>query len=392
MSLRAVRIAIENVGCFESIEMQFNRGFNIICGQNGIGKTTILEALSSLYATWHGRSLTRNANASSGKVHFEFLSNESQLHQGEAPVNRWLPEDNTAGFSTGLEHLVKEFIYIKASRDILYKKLTAVSRDEEKNESVVQQGLPMGLINDDLKNWFVNRYIFFDKVGSLSEMQIGNYKLALESMSLLDSTVNFSTVDASTFNIMLRTRDGVIPMEYLSSGYRTTFYTILGIIKELELRRYPESANRYSGIVLIDEVDLHLHPEWQRKIVDILRQSFPLAQFIVTTHSPHVIQMAGSGEVIALIRGPHGRPQHNHLPELPYGFQGWTVEEILEDVMGLPTTKSAPFDEAMQQFESALLQEDEGQLRTSLDTLELMLHPSSPIRKLLRLQAGPVLG
>lgn len=54
------------------------------------------------------------------------------------------------------------------------------------------------------------------------------------------------------------------------------------------------------GIVLIDELDLHLHPEWQRQVVETLRDLFPQIQFITTTHSPFVVQAAREGEVLVL--------------------------------------------------------------------------------------------
>jgi predicted ATP-binding protein involved in virulence len=250
----------------------------------------------------------------------------------------------------------------------------------------------VGIRNNDLKNWFVNRFMFSSNAGSLTELQRHNYYMAIECMSTMEPSVRFATVDASTFNIMVETNDGVIPMEFLSSGFRATFYTILGIIKEIELRKIPIRAGDFAGTIAIDEIDLHLHPTWQRQIARVLRTTFPATQFIMTTHSPHVIQAAESGEVIALVRNDEGRPTYNPLPNLPYGFQGWTVEEILEDVMRVPSTKSPLFETAIQNFDQALSEENQKSLAEHLGILEQMLHPKSPLRKLLRLQAAPVLG
>jgi hypothetical protein len=283
-------------------------------------------------------------------------------------------------------------MYIKANRDLFYSRLQAIGRDPEKPTHQLWNETAAGLQNSDLKNWFVNRFLFSGKAGSLTERQILNYHMAIECMSIMEPSVRFATVDASTFNIMVETNDGVIPIEFLSSGFRATFYTILGIIKEIELRGIAVQARDFAGAIAIDEIDLHLHPTWQRQIARVLRTAFPEAQFIITTHSPHVIQVAESGEVIALVRSDDGRPTFNRLPNLPYGFQGWTVEEILEDVMRVPTTKSPLFEREMQNFDKALREEDQQELARHLEILEQMLHPGSALRKLLRLQAAPVLG
>lgn len=87
-------------------------------------------------------------------------------------------------------------------------------------------------------------------------------------------------------------------------------------------------ASNFDGVILIDEIELHLHPEWQGKICSILTKTFPQAQFIVSTHSPHVIQTAEINQVIAL-SGKNGHLEKSTVDIAPYGFKGWTIEEIL---------------------------------------------------------------
>ncbi len=77
------------------------------------------------------------------------------------------------------------------------------------------------------------------------------------------------------------------------------------------------------GIVLIDELDLHLHPRWQRRVVDNLRETFPNLQFIVTTHSPFIIQALRPGELIDLNERE------------PAEYENQPIEDITEFVMGV---------------------------------------------------------
>lgn len=58
----------------------------------------------------------------------------------------------------------------------------------------------------------------------------------------------------------------------------------------------------FDGIIMIDEIDIHLHPQWQAKIVNVLKETFPNAQIIATTHSPSVLQTAKAEEIIPLYK------------------------------------------------------------------------------------------
>ena len=80
------------------------------------------------------------------------------------------------------------------------------------------------------------------------------------------------------------------------------------------------------GVVLIDELDLHLHPKWQRRIVEALRRTFPALQFIASTHSPFIIQGLREGQIINL--------DDREQPEKPPVYNE-PVEDIVEDVQGV---------------------------------------------------------
>jgi predicted ATP-binding protein involved in virulence len=116
------------------------------------------------------------------------------------------------------------------------------------------------------------------------------------------------------------------PAHLLSDGQRT----ILAMTADIAYRTAvlnPHLGDRAiletPGIVLIDELDLHLHPNWQRKIIKALRTTFPLIQFIATTHSPTIVQSLQPGEVINLNDYDMGE------------YYDKSIEDILEWVMGV---------------------------------------------------------
>jgi predicted ATP-binding protein involved in virulence len=180
-----------------------------------------------------------------------------------------------------------------------------------------------------LKRWLANRFLFAVHQGSLSDIELANFEFAKRCFSILDPRVEFSSVEAATFDVFVNTPQGRVPFEYLSSGFRAALAMLLGIIREIEVRRLEMLAREFDGVILIDELDLHLHPTWQRLIVRALKDAFPRTQFIVTTHSPHMIQNAERGEVIALINDDEGNPRVANFELSEFGFKGWTIEEIL---------------------------------------------------------------
>jgi AAA domain, putative AbiEii toxin, Type IV TA system len=171
----------------------------------------------------------------------------------------------------------------------------------------------------------------------------------------------------------------------LGDGYRATTTWTLDLMSWWLLHD-EEPAHGFNaadlvGIVIIDELEQHLHPRWQRTILPDLRELFPKIQFIVATHSPLV---ASSCEDVAVHRLQNGE----HTIHAPFG---WRAEDVY-DMMGLPTSRADPFTERLARFEKLdrkrlkkrLSKKDKAELRTI--ELELRDLPGTdPVRLMLRL-------
>jgi predicted ATP-binding protein involved in virulence len=107
--------------------------------------------------------------------------------------------------------------------------------------------------------------------------------------------------------------------------------------------RYPESENPLAepAIVLVDEIDLHLHPKWQRKLISYLTERFPNTQFIVTAHSPLIVQAAADANIVLL------RQEGDHvvIDNDVEAIRGWRIDQVLtSDLFGLETARPPKFD------------------------------------------------
>ncbi len=133
------------------------------------------------------------------------------------------------------------------------------------------------------------------------------------------------------------TKDRVdLDVAELAPGEKTVMLLFADIARRLAMAALtPLNRLEAEGIILIDELELHLHPAWQRMVPEKLPQVFPNVQFVVTTHSPQVLSAIEPGKVVVLQRAPDG----TMTVERPTTF-GRTSDLILEAVLGVPERKS----------------------------------------------------
>lgn len=388
--IRIQNIQISSIGPINDLDLRFDNHFNIICGQNGIGKTTILDCLAQSFSINQG-SVKRTAGIDKGKWDIQ-LTIDKETKNRTFEITSFHPNESTRSSSymdnIGFYENSNDVIVFKTHRDIQYKKLSALSTDKLKDKGEFAKETLSGSLPDDLKNWFINRFLFSAQPKTLDENQLKNYELAQACFNTLNSNISFSKVIPNTFDILLNTPSGEIYFEYLSSGYKSCLAVLLGLIKEIELRyRNPSKFIKdFNGVVFIDELDLHLHPEWQAKIYNALKAILPKAQIFTSTHSPHIIQVAKPNEIIALTLDDQMKIKSNPLINKEFGCQGWTVEEILTDVMGMIETRTDTYLDAMSNFNEALETENYDFAKAQFEIIDRMLHPQDSLKKILKIQ------
>ncbi|CAI8764289.1 Septu protein PtuA [Pseudomonas sp. IT-P44] len=380
--MKIEKITIRDVGGINNLSLPLNPRMNILCGPNGIGKTTILECIAHCFSNGETLILRRNVLAESSEIQAELIHNSVEI-----PVNFTFTqyEPNEGAQIHGNTTYSGYLLSLKTTRTFAYAPLQSINRDVDKPIYSIWQESRNGVSVHDIKNWFVNRYLYSAHPGALSEAQMENFELAKKCFSALNSEFSFNRVIASTNEILVDSPSGSIYYEFLSSGFKSCLAIFFGIIKEIEFRFAGVRAVDFEGIVLIDEVELHLHPEWQYKIANLLTEIFPMIQFVVTTHSPHVIQSAERNQILAL-ETQNGRVNFRPLPQSDYGFKGWTVDEVLTDVMGMTDTRTRLFNQLMEEFTTAVDEENKAGAELAFAKIDNSLHPLSHVRKLLRLQ------
>lgn len=157
-----------------------------------------------------------------------------------------------------------------------------------------------------------------------------------------------------------------VSINQLSLGYKTMVAWMVDVAARL-FHRYPDSDNPLAepAIILVDEIDLHLHPKWQRKIFDYLTDKFPQTQFIVTAHSPLVVQSAPKDANIVVLRKEGDKVVIDNDVK---SVNDWRIDQILSsELFGNIPPRSKPVEDLLEK-RRVLIQKKE---LTQLEEIEL---------------------
>ncbi|MGM9890886.1 MAG: AAA family ATPase, partial [Floccifex porci] len=200
-------------------------------------------------------------------------------------------------------------------------------------------------------------------------------RIALERMIKGYSNLRIELAPA---RMVMTNSDGIdLQIDQLSGGYKAVLSVIADIAKRLSMAN-PDSLNplEEEAVILIDELDLHLHPKWQKEIVDDLKRTFPKCQFIVSTHSPFIIQSLNAEELFDIKTMQFAEEKGN--------YKGWSIEAIQEYKMGVEP-KTSIFNEYLEKFSSALDEENYDEAKALYYKLKEMVNPDSHESKVLKL-------
>jgi hypothetical protein len=185
-----------------------------------------------------------------------------------------------------------------------------------------------------------NSFAFLDDPGSwLIATESNDFNAAVralrEVLMLPESDVDFiKEIEGGVQNIYIGSDIHKTPLNFMSDGYKTVIAMAIDIIRHM--LKYYSNLESAKGIVLIDEIDTHLHPRWKIEILKRLRSAFPQVQFIVSTHDPLCLRGAKDGEVAVLRK--HGSTTEV-ITELP-NVESLSIEQLLtSEYFGLLSTE-----------------------------------------------------
>jgi predicted ATP-binding protein involved in virulence len=405
-------LTTENVKCFrdkQTIDFTNKNGkpakWTVILGNNNTGKTTLLRALADfnikieyledkykkdkdkhIEVRFFGSELKQFNSWTKQQKDFQKTIEISAdiIHKGEIVSYPIKFEEGTTSSgkpfgNTDFMYHLKIFAYGTNRRPS-----TNITSLDDSNDIESLYDDTLMLINTE--EWLKGIYLAAKNGATKAESRLKKIKQVLRDVLPDVNDFRFVT-NEETFvtNVEVQTDYGWMKINDLGYGYQSLSTWVIDLAKKM-FDHYPNSENplHEPAIVLVDEIDLHLHPEWQRKIISYLSANFPNTQFIVTSHSPLVVQSADEVNVVLLKKV--GDKVVIEQPEIE-NFQGWSVEEILREVMDLDErTHSEKYIELRQKFEEALDESDYEKAKLAKSALAEILNPHSTQAKIMEIQ------
>lgn len=373
-------ISFKDYRGFKNEKFEFNRNLTVLIGKNGCGKTSILEGIAvGIGAFLNGiDDVTDSKNIYKEDIRFSLEDTDDIIVRNDYPptkvcfkskfINQEINWSRTKASLEGARTSTKDSNIVTTPVRQLVDDIR--NRDSEIKRNII---LPVfsyhgvGRVANYTRNMNtlekaekISRFVgykdclkvasnykfFIDWYRKMKFREFENSKkiLVLEAVEkaikktlvMLTESELDKVKDIRFFEgeiAIVFENENIIPISYLSDGYKD----IIGIVSDIAYRMAilnpqlgKEILDDTPGIVLIDEIEVHLHPKWQQSILRILKEIFPKVQFIITTHSPMVVSTTLENEAIELEREGDkvvysrvGNPQE------------WYMSDILRNVFGV---------------------------------------------------------
>lgn len=364
--------------------------WTIFLGNNGTGKTNLLKIISAFEAIEEYFENSQNEDIisyfpkgmSSRLQKYQYKSNlisNGNLHLCESHF------DGKAGSTRGYNNYIGKNLVIYAyGVNRKTSKKAKLSSEENIDNSETLFNHNISLIN--LNEWLLQTDYAVKNNQKDAERRLNLIRKVITGDVFPEiKDFRFQTNEQFSNYVEFETDEGWFQLDDLAYGYQSTLSWIVDFCKKM-FDRYPNSEDplKEPAIVLIDEIDLHLHPEWQRNITHILSNLFPKTQFIATTHSPLVVQSLEEANVYVLNKkGKH--VEINRMPNKT--FKGWSVEDILIKVMGLESrVKSDTYLTLIEDFDKGIDTFDYNTSKKAYDELMEILPENDIQRRVLDMQ------
>lgn len=395
----------QDTGVFEQLDVSFNKGFNFIVGPNASGKTSILKCIALALAPNKAKGLRYGETSA---VWFDAVHNEKNYRIGlgegwvsnadeyrQAAHRFWtIPPQQEGILSYNVNKLEGDNVNITplilgAYRRIEYKKIDGMHREQgvveqrKRYHSAGFENIEGGSL-PDVKQWMINRYFEIEK--DWAAVYKRNWEWIIENLKNLapeNSKLEFKNIKRD-LEPMFTLQGTDCYLEETSAGFQAILSLVFAIVEWIEVTNDEDNAYipNATGTVIIDELDVHLHPEWQLTIRKSLATIFPNIQFIITTHSPHLIACAEAGELIIL----PNLSRKICVQPTRQSFAGWKTDEILEEIMGVTSLANKEYSVLLNRAIDYVEQRNIASLKEAISQLEQIAHPSNTIIPILKIK------
>ena len=386
--LHPTALKLRNFKGIAELDLTLDESLTLLAGVNGAGKTSVLQALLAAVTKAWGAKPPHNYPqfqfservARAGATGAEVLLELGVPDQSPIPLRLEVQERQLNPDPAQFQRLVRYWEKIQPSLPLVVyyeQNRVPVSDSNWRNVSISSRENRASSLHTTASSPREFKAWFFEKEADegLETRERQNLEYADSELAtvrgLLTQLDNFKAVRSrkppeNSERTLYLEKDGAnIPFDSLSGGEQAFFLLAADLARRLMLESPGMPIREAPGIVCIDEIELHLHPAWQKKILRTLMDTFPACQFVVTTHSPQVIGGVEAHHVRLLEPAENGV----RIVSQPIATKGRDSNYVLEGVLDTPERDdevSKLFDEFDRLIDAREL-EDAGQVLDKLD-------------------------
>lgn len=396
--MKLERIKAENFRIFENIDLILDGKSTVIFGVNGTGKSSVLSIINYVFRVWvnrinprQGRAYQSIKNEDVTIGHSECtLETEVKLGNESYTLSRYYKKKDRMNGKTVSGYNKKTydifcgklytdfkineygntpvFVNYGINRSVLDVPLRIKNTHEFNGFSALDRAIENELDFRTFFEWFRNQEDLENEMiretgdCEYKDPMLSCVRTAVEAM--LENVTDLK-VKRNPLRMIVKKGNKEIRVDQLSDGEKCTLALLGDLARRIAIaNRGTDNPLEGEGIVLIDEIELHMHPSWQRKILKVLRTIFPNIQFIITTHSPQVLGEADDSYNIFLLDTEEDRNDIVRLTRL----DGYDSNFILEKYMGT-SSKNMETRKLISSINEAILQKDYDLAEKQLDEL-----------------------
>lgn len=353
--MRLRQLSLKNFRCFEALDLDLDRDVTLLFGVNGAGKSALVHALALALSRLPGTAsdlalqdsdLRRVTTGQGDLWNWEYAQETAIGLTLKEPTLRWqlsLTRGGSPGW-TGPSAKFQRDIQTRVDEPaplplVAVYRATRAWRDAPPSASPPEGRLAgyagaLDAGNDlaGLRAWW--RDLDHHRRSEKPAPALDAAERAVSALVGPGAATPTYDTDERDVVVHIPALNGRFPLRALSDGYRGLIALVCDLARraaQLNPLAGPELLSTVSGVVVIDEIDLHLHPIWQTTVLPDLVRAFPNVQFVVTTHSEQVISSMRKEQVRALVSR-----QGEVLVETVDFAQGASGERVLTELMDVP--------------------------------------------------------